>query len=118
MKQFHMDSLYMSLSQFLVSNGVPEMREMLLQNKKASKSWEWLLYVCISETKETRTYDLAEQRKENGNWIPILRMRKASMLIKQLPSIANKTNKGYGISPLPFQIHDYMKGNKEKCLYC
>lgn len=35
------------------------------------------------------------------------------MCKKQLPS-----NKCYGISPSPFQIHDYMKGNKEKCLYC
>lgn len=35
MKQFHMDSLYMSLSQFLVSNGASEMCEKLLQNKKA-----------------------------------------------------------------------------------
>lgn len=47
MKQFHMDSLYISLSQFLVSNGASEMCEKLLQNKKASKSWEWLLYVYI-----------------------------------------------------------------------
>lgn len=36
------------------------------------------------------------------------------MLIKQLPSIAKKTNKGYRISPLPFQIGNHMKGNKKK----
>lgn len=38
------------------------------------------------------------------------------MLIKQLPSIANKTNKGREISPLPFQIHDSTEGNKEMSL--
>lgn len=35
------------------------------------------------------------------------------MLIKQLPSIANKTNEGYRISPLLFQIHDYMNRIKK-----
>lgn len=54
---------------------------------------------------------MIEQRKQNENWIPIL--RKDNTLKKQLPS-----NRRYGISPSPFQIRDYMKGNKEKCLYC
>lgn len=35
------------------------------------------------------------------------------MLIQQLPSIANETNKGHEISLLPFQIHDSTEGNKE-----
>jgi len=74
----------------------------------------------MSVSKKPRKQEPMTQlnKEENGNWIPILRMRKASMLINQVPSVANKTDKGYGISPLPFQIHDYMKGNKEKCLYC
>lgn len=56
-------------------------------------------YPCLKETK-----------KETENWIPILKMRKASMLIKPLGFLANKTNRG----SLTFQIHDYIKEKKEK----
>lgn len=108
-KGFHMDSLNLTAQlQLCLRNFKHRTCEKLFQNKKERVGNG--CYLSVSK-KPRKQEHMIEQRKENENWTPIL--RKDNMLKKQLPS-----NKCYEISPSPFQIHDYMKGNKEKCLYC
>lgn len=53
----------------------------------------------MSISKKSRKQEpMIKQDKERRIRIPVLKMWKASMLIKQLAFLANKTNRAYGIS--------------------